>query len=233
MVHNDKSSLVDYACRELVEKMQSDMKSLYQDIAAQASDKSADTFLSCLNMLEKSKVSAYVSELLNKMRTSFSQALRQAINENGGRRYADSQVTLMWQSIAAEISPPELLYMDIRKVKIESDNRKDTLNQKSSVPILSVIGVGLGVAGVAAAGEVSPVAMAWIIRGVSVGIGGASAYDIYRKISGVSPVRETERSVDSHAVTKITDAQYATNASILEKWIYSVGERVKKGEPIL
>ena len=93
MVHNDKNSLVDYACRELVEKMQSDMKSLYQDIAAQASDKSADTFLSCLNMLEKSKVSAYVSELLNKMRTAFSQALRQAINENGGRRYTHSQVT--------------------------------------------------------------------------------------------------------------------------------------------
>lgn len=235
MVDNDKNSLVDYACRELIEKMRSDMKSLYKDIEAQASEKSADTFLSYLSMLEKSKVSAYARELLNKMRTAFSKALRQTFNENGGRRYTDSQVTLMWQSIAVEISPPELTYMDIRKIKIqaESDNARGTTNHKPSVPVLSIIGVGLGIAGVAAAGGVSPASMAWIIRGVSVGIGGVSAYDIYRKMFGAAPAHEMERRVDSHAFTKITDAQYVANTEILEKWIHSVGERVKEGEPIL
>lgn len=233
MVYSDKNSLVDHACGELVEKMQSDLERLYSDIAVQASSKSPDTIVSYLNMLEKSKVSAYINELLKKMRTAFSQALKQVRDEKGERRYTDSQVTLVWQSVAVETELPELAYMDIRTVQMESVNEKVAVEQNSSIPILPIVGLGLGAAGWFAVGGVSSAALVWSIRGVSVVIVGASIYGIYKKMSGTVQVHETERYVDSHVITKIMDAQYAVNEEILRSWIFSVGKRVKEGEPIL
>lgn len=233
MAYSDKDSLVEHACREMAAIMQSDLKNLYQDIEVQASGKSADTFLSHIKMLEKSNVSAYVNELLKKMRNAFSEALRQVMDENGGRRYTDSQVTLMWQLIAMETAPPKLAYIDTNKVQMGLADEKKVVDQNPLIPILPVAGLGLAVAGLVGAGGVSSTAVAWAIRGASVGVGGVSAYGIHKKMSGVAVVHEREGNVAHHAAAKIVDAQYIANAKILEEWIHSIGERVKKGEPIL
>lgn len=232
MANNDKNFLVDHECKELVKAMQSDLRSIYQDIAAQAVHKSVDSVLSYLNMAEKSKVSAYVNELLKKMRAVFSKALRQLQDEKGDRRYTDSQVTLMWQSVAASTALPELRYMDARNIPMESANGKESLNQNASIPIIPLVGLGVGAAGLLGAGAL-PMAAAWTLRGVSVGVECASVYGIYKKAFGNTPSKKTQVKADSGIITSITDRQYTANAEILERWIYSIGRKVAEGEPIL
>lgn len=232
MTNNNKNSLVDHECEELIGSMRSDLRRIYQDIAAQAGHKSIDNVLSYLNMAEKSKVSAYVNELLRKMRTAFSKALRQLQDEKGDHRYTDSQVTLMWQSVAASTALPELRYMDTRNIPMESANGKESMNQNASIPIIPLVGLGVGAAGLMGAGAL-PMAAAWTLRGVSVGVGCASVYGIYKKVSSNTPSKKTQVKSDSDMITSITDRQYTANAEILERWIYSVGRKVAEGEPIL
>lgn len=237
MVSDNKNVLVDHACKELVGQIRSDLKSIYEDIGAQVASKSADTFLSYLSMLEKSKVSAYVNELVIMMRSVFCRVLQQVLDKNGACKYTDSQVTLMWQSIAAQTDPPKLVYMDIRKAQNEFQrelqNNVSSLNEDSGFPILPVVGLGVGVVGLVAAGGVIPAAAACAVRGLSVGVVGVSVYAIWKKKSGAAPVRQAERNVDSRIITKLANVQYAANIEILERWIVSVGEQVKEGEPIL
>lgn len=234
MASNDKNSLVDHECEELIGGMQSDLRSIYQDIAAQAGRKSVDNVVSYLNMTEKAKVSEYVNELLRKMRTAFSKALRQLQDEKGNRRYTDSQVTLMWQSVAANTALPELRYIDARNIPMESTNRQESLNQNASVPIIPLVGLGVGAAGLLGASAFPITATAaWTLRGASVGVGCVSIYGIYKKKFGNTHSEQTQTRADSDMITKITDAQYTANAEILKKWIYGVGKEVEEGEPIL
>lgn len=228
--YNDKDLFVEQACSELIKTMESDMKDLYRDIEKQASSESIDTFPSRLNMLEKSKISAYINELLKKMRAAYSEALRKVLDEKGERRYTDSQVTLMWQSTLTNMEPPKPAYLDIRK--LEADYKRKTAKQNPSIA-WPIGGLGTAIAGWVAAGEASFTIITFIIRGVSVFVGVTSAYDIYKKKFASVSFYGTESNVKSDMIKMIVDEQRKANTEIMEVWICSVGESVKKGEPIL